>query len=590
MEDRETKQTRTITPGDIAILCRTNSECRDIANALRDTGLQAVVSNTGISLTGEWRYLRACLHLLVDETDSLSKAELVFLHESDHSVEHLLDERLEFMQEARDDYAKRASWMEDYPVMRWLKENRSRLLSESVSGMIQLVYAGLQLHNKVIQWGNGAQRQANLQQVIEYARQFEDHCVKLGLLPNIHGFLSWFDTLAENEQDKRGPVTNQLSVNVLTYHMSKGLEWPVVLLTGLDRKHEPDVFNVRVMGTDNINFDEPLKGRSIRFWTWPYKVGLYGQKGQYKYKEFCEDTEEFASLAEKQALEALRLLYVGFTRARDYLVIAYKEKKLEWLESVLPEGVEALTGKPSVAVDTILKTEKFSGSFRFWRTVYDNFATTMTERVEQPNVYPQGEIKTFPPYFINPSAAEESPGYSFNESAPIGTSLASNDLVIEESSAFGTFIHQLMCASHAGMSEQETRSLITRLAVNYEIPVVNFEASFAKQVHDFLQWIDSNYKPVRIHKELPLMMESGEQFIYGIADLVIETENQVILIDYKTFNGNEQSLRWKAGTFSGQLKIYQDILRKHYPDKKVLAGIYFVMAGRIVWMGEQVKS
>ena len=96
------------------------------------------------------------------------------------------------------------------------------------------------------------------------------------------------------------------------------------------------------------------------------------------------------------------------------------------------------------------------------------------------------------------------------------------------------------------MSEQETRSLITRLAVNYEIPVVNFEASFAKQVHDFLQWIDSNYKPVRIHKELPLMMESGEQFINGIADLVIETENEVVLIDYKTFNGNEQSLRWRV--------------------------------------------
>ena len=40
----------------------------------------------------------------------------------------------------------------------------------------------------------------------------------LGLLPNVHGFLSWFDEFAENEQDNRGPVTNQLSVNVLTYH------------------------------------------------------------------------------------------------------------------------------------------------------------------------------------------------------------------------------------------------------------------------------------------------------------------------------------------------------------------------------------
>ena len=80
------------------------------------------------------------------------------------------------------------------------------------------------------------------------------------------------------------------------------------------------------------------------------------------------------------------------------------------------------------------------------------------------------------------------------------------------------------------------------------------------------------------------MMESGDQFINGIADLVIETEDKVLLIDYKTFSGNEKSLQWKASTFSGQLKIYREILQKKYPNKEVIAGIYFVMAGRIVWM------
>ena len=110
-------------------------------------------------------------------------------------------------------------------------------------------------------------------------------------------------------------------------------------------------------------------------------VGLYGKMGQFKYKDFCEDTEDFASLAEKQALEALRLLYVGFTRARDYLVIAYKEEKLEWLESVLPEGVQALTGNPSEAIDKVVTTNKFfKGNFRFWRTVYSSSATVLAER------------------------------------------------------------------------------------------------------------------------------------------------------------------------------------------------------------------
>jgi len=584
VEDPATKNIRLLSPGDIAILCRTNVECREIANALRDNGLQAVVSNTGISLTAEWRWLRACMHVLVDETDSLSKAEIIFLHQGDHNIERFLDERLAFMAAAGDDKWKGNEWMQDYPVVLWIRENRSRLLAESVSGMIQLIYAGLQFHNKVIEWGNGAQRQANLQQVIEYARQFEEHCLNLGLLPNVHGFLSWFDALAENEQDKRGPVTNQLSVNVLTYHMSKGLEWPVVMLTGLDRKHEPDIFQVRVMCTDSMNFEDPLKGRSIRFWTWPYKVGLYGQKGKFKYKDFCEDTEDFASLAEKQSLEALRLLYVGFTRARDYLVIAYREKKLEWLESVLPEGVEALTGKPTEAVDTVVTTNKFfKGNFRFWRTVYSDFAAPLTETSHELRVYPKGAAKTFPPYFINPSAAEEVLEYSFNESAAVGELIATNGEQIEERSTFGSFVHHFMCAFQLFMTNSEAEALVKRLATNAGVTIDAQVNQLASQARNFFQWV-ATLQPKKIHKELPMMMEKEGQFINGIADLVIETEEQVVLIDYKTFTGDDAALRYKAQTFSGQLKIYEEVLRKYFSGKEIRMAIYFIMAGRLVWM------
>ena len=585
VEDPGTKNIRLLAPGDIAILCRTNIECREIANALRNNGLQAVVSNTGINLTAEWRWLRACMHLLVDETDSLSKAEIIFLHQGDHNIERLLDERLQFMADAGDDKWKRNEWMEDYPVVMWIKEHRSSLLAEPVSGMIQLIYAGLQFHNKVIEWGNGAQRQANLQQVIEYARQFEDHCLKLGLLPNVHGFLSWFETLAENEQDKRGPVTNKLSVNVLTYHMSKGLEWPVVMLTGLDRKHEPDIFQVRVRCTDNMNFEDPLKGRSIRLWTWPYKVGLYGQKGQFKYKAFCEDTEDFASLAEKQALEALRLLYVGFTRARDYLIIAYKEEKLEWLESVLPEGVEALTGTPSEAIDTVVtKNKYFKGNFRFWRTVSGGRAATLAETSHELHVYPKGVAKTFAPYFINPSAAEEVSEYSFNESADVGERILTNDVQIEERSTFGSVMHHFMCAFQLSMTNNEAEALIRRLATNADVPIDEQINQFASQARNFFQWIDT-LRPKQIHKELPLMMEKDGQFINGIADLVIETDEHVVLIDYKTFTGDDAALRYKAQTFSGQMKIYEEVLRKYFSNKEIKMAIYFIMAGRLVWLG-----
>ena len=83
------------------------------------------------------------------------------------------------------------------------------------------------------------------------------------------------------------------------------------------------------------------------------------------------------------------------------------------------------------------------------------------------------------------------------------------------------------------------------------------------------------------------MMERNGQLIDGIADLVIEIKDEVILIDYKTFNGNATEIQWKAKTFSGQLKLYMDILKKGFPGKKVRVGIYFVMKGVMSWMGEE---
>ena len=79
------------------------------------------------------------------------------------------------------------------------------------------------------------------------------------------------------------------------------------------------------------------------------------------------------------------------------------------------------------------------------------------------------------------------------------------------------------------------------------------------------------------------MMEINGQLVDGIADLVIETSDKIYLIDYKTFTGNTAELQWKATTFSGQLQLYMDILKKGFPDKEIYAGIYFVMKGVIVW-------
>ena len=136
------------------------------------------------------------------------------------------------------------------------------------------------------------------------------------------------------------------------------------------------------------------------------------------------------------------------------------------------------------------------------------------------------------------------------------------------------------------MKEDQTKELINRLGLYYGFDKPTILNELLKVVREFYTWIEKEFSPVKIYKELPLMMERDGQLIDGIADLLIETQHEVILIDYKTFMGNSAEMQWKAKTFSGQLKLYMDILKQGFPGKKVHSGIYFVMKGVMVWMAD----
>ena len=583
MEDPHTNSIREVKAGDICILCRTNNNCTGIANELRKQGLQAVVSGTGLNLTAEWRLLRACLHLLVDGTDSLSKSEIEFLSSATHDVSEILEARLLFLKAAGEDYKKKNNWLEGHPIVQWIKENRNVLLSESISGIIRLMYTGLNFNKVVMQWGSGAQRHANMQQVLSYSNEFEGYCVKTSLLPNVHGFLSWFDALAENDADNKGLVTNEFSVNVFTYHAAKGLEWPVVILCDMDYEREPDVFSVRVNTKNTIDLKDPLKDRSLRFWAWPYKTDFGKKNGFEQFKNCCHNSDDYISILAKDHEEALRLLYVGFTRARDYLVVPFKlNTEGNYLKPVV-DGISALTQPGDKITDKIIPRSKlFEQPLRLWITNYSDQAEQRNTTEKNTEAYLQKTKQQYPPYFITPSAAKPAEDMTFKEAGEIHTSFSDDKLDVERSD-FGTFIHRVYCAYDTEMSDDQSRNLIKRLGVNYGVGQPGLQEELLHRLPKFYQWVQKEFNPIQIYKELSLMMEINGQLVDGIADLVIETSGKIYLIDYKTFTGNTAALQWKATTFSGQLQLYMDILKKGFPDKEVYAGIYFVMKGVIVW-------
>src|SRR5690606_26491875 len=135
------------------------------------------------------------------------------------------------------------------------------------------------------------------------------------------------------------------AVKVMTYHGAKGLEWPCVILTGLAREPRPRLFEPVAEADGQVDWQDPLAGRWIRFWPWPYG----GQS-----KDVHLDASALASQIGRQATvrardEEARLLYVGVTRARDHVVLAPPAKgSLDWI-SVLDGNGDAHVDLPRAA-------------------------------------------------------------------------------------------------------------------------------------------------------------------------------------------------------------------------------------------------
>jgi ATP-dependent helicase/nuclease subunit A len=167
----------------------------------------------------------------------------------------------------------------------------------------------------------GQQRTANVAGLLHLAQQF-DEFQRQGLFR----FLKFVEAQEAAEAEPEVPaVVTENAVRLMSLHQSKGLEFPVVVLADLAKG-----FNERDLRGD-IMFDEefglcpkikpPHLGR--RYPSLPHWLAQRRQKRELRGEE-------------------LRLLYVGLTRARDYLFLTASVSEKNWEQKWLaPQPVTA---------------------------------------------------------------------------------------------------------------------------------------------------------------------------------------------------------------------------------------------------------
>jgi ATP-dependent helicase/nuclease subunit A len=331
------RTTRAMRPGDVAVLCRSNLDCQRMAEALHRAGLKAAIARAGLLDTPECRLVLACLKYLLSSNDALSTAEILLLTGA-QTLEEVVDHRLEWLhrQQAGEGMS---TWAATNRYIRQINALRPHTADLSASEILTRLLDELDLRRTCAALGFAAQRLDNVDRLRKYALDYESACNRLHTAASLGGFLLWLDELARQEQDWQGSGESPDAVKVLTYHKSKGLEYPVTICHQLDHGLKEKVWGLNLVSdAAEPDLDDILGHRWLRFWVNPYADNLRGTQ----LEEALQRSPAFVE-ARRQALEEeARLLYVGLTRARDYLVFPTTPKGTRWLSRVFNHGDESV--------------------------------------------------------------------------------------------------------------------------------------------------------------------------------------------------------------------------------------------------------
>lgn len=594
VEDPKSRESRPLRGSDIAILCRKNEHCAGVARALADRNLKVAMTRDGLLDTPECLLTLSVLRYLADPSDRVALARIVHL-----SRDHTMSENAEYGRTTQSRWL--AEWLASGRNPETLLSNRANfdvaraklpgctagdaiLLSITAGGIIEMIEG----------WGRVTQRMSNLDALRGLAIEYEDTCAMAHMPATIQGFLSYVEHLDDAEQPASVDAD---AIQVLTYHGSKGLEWPIVILADLDAEAAPkvhkDLCKIYVESTD-MPFDvsDPLDGRWIRFWPWPF--GSIEKDGFFESN--AANSPEFASTARRARSENARLMYVGFTRARDFLILApYTGRKknvsgLQWLDELATEDGPILrlprisddgeiAAEPTVVAIGDLTHRLNVLSFKSEEVPVLPKPETTSFAPKRPSV-DHSTPPTLTPYTVLPSNLSIATSLSVVAVDKIGERIAIAS--ISNMETLGECIHTFLGADDVQLSRDarlDSARRVLRLWGMHEQIRDEDLLIMSERLHVYLQ---SHFGDYIVRRECPVTSKVGHQRLRGVIDLLLETQTEYHVIDHKSFPGAEDVWKERAQSYAPQLEAYRLALQEagSKPVGKLM--IHMPIVGRII--------
>jgi ATP-dependent exoDNAse (exonuclease V) beta subunit len=520
---------RALRGGDVAVLCRSNAKVTQLASALARLGVRTAVDLPGLMAQPEAELVLAALRWVADPSDTLAAAE----------VARFTGGPNDWLEAAFGDH-EADPWRAPVPFFDALAALRARVPDLTPAEVLDEVLHLDGLLATVRAWGDAARRLDHVEALRGLARTYQDEERAARRSVTLAGLCAY---LSANDA-ARPASTHPEAVHLMTYHAAKGLEWPLVVLTDLHKESEGRLFGLSASTLGDADWRDPLAGRVLRYWPWPYGA----QAKDVHLDETAAASPEGLAAREASRREALRLLYVGATRARDYLALVDEGRGQDWLDEL-----RDAEGQPHVRLHAD-RVEVGQRTFpaRGMDLGAEDAAAVRVDTVvhEAPAVAPVEHR----PRDVRPSAQVDEVAPPILERVRLGERLAlpgAPDLQDLGEALHGLFATDDVAAPRAARLDL-ARGLLQRWGVPQLDPAAALAAS--ERLRGFLA---ERYREGTPRFEWPVHLEDGAgQVLAGRVDVVVELPEGFVLVDHKSFPGTLAVDEERLRAFGGQTRAY----------------------------------
>ena len=480
-----------------------------------------------------------------------------------------------------------------------LKNLKEESYTLSISKLLSKIYKSYNVIPILSAFKGGIKRQKNLELMIKHASSFDDKGNY-----SLHKFISYLEDVILNKTSLSGvnPLSDGESVLITTIHKSKGLEYPVVILSQIGKK-----FNFKDIRCDSaINED----------------LGFICniKDNYYKLKYESVPMLVYKTLEKNKMLsEELRILYVALTRAKEKLIVTgtinnldkkvtdisskigddirisnlYLSNVNSYLDIILPcllrhkDGsslrdigmidVKVFNDKASIKIDikdgNQIDESEFNKKNKELKTIidYDKYKgildTNYVDNYDVPKYLSVSDIKKKEDYLRNPSFLTDGINH-----ASIG-------------SLYHKILEELPVKKYSIKELEET---LNNILSKEELKLISLEKLFSYLTSDiYYELLDSDkfYKELQINFKIPSSyydnsLKSGTILTSGVIDLLYIKNDIYNIVDYKTDNvDNMDELK---DLYKIQLDLYEIALKQKYNAKKVKKYIYSIKLAKFI--------